>query len=355
MRLDKGIRLSSLIDVLKNCPQPEAIPASVTSRDGFNLVETLAQLDKPYVLPQLVADWPVVQAAKQSDAVLCEYLTKFDNQSVVDTLKLPANEQGRMFYNADMSGFNFTRARMPFRTALETLLNLAEREEPESLYIGSTTVDTCLPSFTQSNPIGLDSLAPLATLWIGNKSRIAAHYDAPDNLICVAAGRRRVTLFPPEQVENLYIGPLHFTPAGQAISMVDFAKPDFEKHPKFKEAIKHALVVELNPGDALFIPSMWWHHIEGLGSLNMLVNFWWRTVPSYIGRSENVLYHALLTLKQLPKAQRKAWKALLDFYVFSENPDRFEHMPPSRQGPLGDIDEKTLRQFKAWLANNLKH
>ena len=154
------------------------------------------------------------------------------------------------------------------------------------------SISTCLPGFLTENPIALDDAEPLATLWIGNKSRIAAHYDAPDNLICVTAGKRKVTLFPPEQVENLYVGPLHITPAGQAVSLVDFHNLDFEKFPRFSQALEHAQTVELLPGDALFIPSMWWHHIEGQQRMNMLVNFWWRDAPAHLGRSENALYHA---------------------------------------------------------------
>ena len=341
-------------DIFKHCAQPEVLPCSQYQPTNVNLVSALTQRDTPCVMPQLVAEWPVVKAAKTSNAALCDYLLKFDQNVVVDALHLPASEHGRMFYNQDMSGFNFSRNRMPFRTVLQTLLEYQKNQDSDSLYVGSTTLETCLPGFLIDNPIYLDELSPLGTLWIGNKSRIAAHYDAPDNLICVAAGKRRVTLFSPEQVENLYIGPLHFTPAGQAISMVDFSHPDFNRYPKFREALKHALVVELSPGDALYIPSMWWHHVEGIEPINMLVNFWWRTLPHYIGRGENVLYHALLTLKQLPKAQRKAWQQLFNFYIFSDDPQRFEHITELKQGPLGNIDEKTLRQFSAWLANNLK-
>ncbi|MEG3766963.1 cupin-like domain-containing protein, partial [Alteromonas sp. 14N.309.X.WAT.G.H12] len=318
--------MSVSTDKLSPCLPVEEYVSAHLHRADFDLADTLSGLTTPCVFRGLVNHWPVVHAAKQSDEKLCAYLSQFDHNALVDTLNLPASEQGRMFYNKAMNGFNFTRTRMPFRQALEHLLALTKQEAPDSLYVGSTTVDTCLPGFQQTNAIGLDGLAPLATLWIGNKSRIAAHYDAPDNLICVTAGKRRVTLFPPEQVENLYIGPLHFTPAGQAISLVDFANPDFDKHPKFKEALKHAQVVELNPGDALYIPSMWWHHIEGLANINMLVNFWWRTIPPYIGRAENVLYHALLTLKQLPQTQRDAWQKLFDFYVFSEDDARFSHI-----------------------------
>lgn len=327
---------------------PTTLPAS------GELVSAMQSWSTPQFMPQLVAHWPLVQAAKQSDAALVDYLLQFDHGSTVDSLHLPHAADGRMFYNHDLSGFNFTRNRMPFAQALKQLLALGQQEKPDSLYVGSTTVDACLPGLLQENPLSLETLDPLGTLWIGNNSRIAAHYDVPDNLICVTAGKRKVTLFPPEQVENLYVGPLHFTPAGQAISLVDFKQPDFERFPRFSEALDAALVVELNPGDALYIPSMWWHHIEGQQSINMLVNFWWRESPAYLGRSENALYHAMLALNQLPQRQRMAWKAMFNHFVFGEDPNRFEHIPTSQQGPLGNVDEATMRQFKAWLANYLK-
>lgn len=327
---------------------PTTLPAS------GELVSAMQSWSIPQFMPQLVAHWPLVQAAKQSDAALVDYLLQFDHGSTVDSLHLPHAADGRMFYNHDLSGFNFTRNRMPFAQALKQLLALGRQEKPDSLYVGSTTVDACLPGLLQENSLSLETLDPLGTLWIGNNSRIAAHYDVPDNLICVTAGKRKVTLFPPEQVENLYVGPLHFTPAGQAISLVDFKQPDFERFPRFARALDAALVVELNPGDALYIPSMWWHHIEGQQSINMLVNFWWRESPAYLGRSENALYHAMLALNQLPQRQRMAWKAMFNHFVFGEEPNRFEHIPTSQQGPLGNVDEATMRQFKAWLANYLK-
>lgn len=324
------------------------------SLNQSTLVATLQSRTEPLLMQGLVQEWPLVKAAKQSNAELVTYLKRFDQGRAVDVLNLPHEYQGRMFYNQNMTGFNFSRTRLGFSQALEALLALSEQPEPDSLYVGSTTVDSVMPGLMDENPIHLDELNPLGTLWIGNKSRIAAHYDAPDNLICVAAGKRKVTLFPPEQVDNLYIGPLHFTPAGQAISMVDFHQPDFERFPRFADALQSALTFELCPGDALYIPSMWWHHIEGVESINMLVNFWWRDVPDFVGRSENALYHALLTIKQLPKTQRQAWQSLFAHFVFSDQQERFNHIPEHQQGPLGDLQEEQVRQFRAWLANNLK-
>ena len=149
------------------------------------------------------------------------------------------------------------------------------------IYVGSTNVDNWLPGFRAENDINLHAQTPLASLWIGNQSRVAAHYDFPTNIACSVAGHRRFTLFPPEQLENLYVGPVDFTPAGQPISTVDFAQPDYAKFPRFKDALRHARVADLEPGDAILVPSMWWHHVEALESVNVLVNYWWRRTFFY--------------------------------------------------------------------------
>ena len=71
---------------------------------------------------------------------------------------------------------------------LDTLVQLATVPRPPALYVGSTTVDTCLPGFRADNDLGFGPRHPLASVWLGNRSRIAAHFDLPDNLACVVAG-----------------------------------------------------------------------------------------------------------------------------------------------------------------------
>ena len=93
----------------------------------------------------------------------------------------------------------------------------------------------------------------------------------------VIGGWRRFTLFPPEQVDNLDVGPLHFTIAGPPVSMVDLLHPDFERYPRFATALEHAVMAELGPGDALFIPPLWWHDVEALDGVNVRMSYWWET------------------------------------------------------------------------------
>jgi hypothetical protein len=236
---------------------------------------------------------------------------------------------------------------------LERFAGLNGAQTDPSYYIGSTSVDLSLPGFRADNDLPLAALKPLVSIWMGNRTRIAAHYDIPDNIACVVAGRRRFTLFPPDQLANLYVGPIDFTPAGQAISLVDFAQPDFERFPLFAEAMDKALVAELEPGDALFIPSLWWHHVEALDTVNVLVNYWWAAGPALAGTPMDVLIHALLNIKALPAEQKKNWRSIFDHYIFDEPADAFAHIPPDSLGILADLDEATAKQLRAMLLAKL--
>ena len=214
-------------------------------------------------------------------------------------------------------------------------------------------MDTFLPGFRGHNDLALGDEDALASIWIGNRTRIAAHQDVPDNIACVVAGRRRVTLFPPDQLRNLYIGPLDFTPAGQAISLVDFAAPDLERFPRFAEAMRHAQVAELGPGDAVFIPSMWWHHMEGLDAFNALVNYWWRDAPGWMDTPMNVLMYALMTLRDLPAHERETWREVFRHYVFEADADTAGHIPDTARRVLSPLDEDRARELRARLLKRI--
>ncbi len=309
--------------------------------------------DEPLVLRGLARDWPAVRHGLESADRLIDYLQEFDSNNVVTALFAPAEAGGRIFYNEDMTAFNFEYRRMALREAMEQVRSHVDLPSPPSLYIGSTNVDHWLPGFREQNDLPIRHLEPLASIWIGNRSRVSAHYDFPSNIACVVAGRRRVILFPPEQLPNLYVGPLDFTPAGQPISLVDFHAPDYERFPKFREAVRTAQMAELEPGDAIIVPSMWWHHMEALDTFNVLVNYWWRTSPSYMGPPLSALQHAMLGLRDLPGAQREQWRALFDYYVFNPDPEHFEHIPEVARGVLGPIDEQTARQIRKMLRDKL--
>ena len=325
----------------------------LTGIDSRAMPDSVLQSTEPLVLRGLVSHWPLVRAARESAQAASNYLRGFYRDATVGAMLGGPEIEGRFFYNEDLSGFNFKPVKIRLDAVLDEIARHAASEHPPSIYVGSTTIDAALPGLRASNDVDLGARNALASIWIGNRTRIAAHHDLPDNLACVAAGHRRFTLVPPEQLENLYVGPLDLTPAGQAISLVDFARPDYRRFPRFGEALKAARVAELGPGDAILIPSMWWHHIEALDAFNVLVNYWWRSSPSYMGPPLSVLQHAILGLRDLPAAQRRQWQELFDFYVFNPEPGNFEHIPQAARGVLNPIDEPNARQIRKMLRDKL--
>lgn len=318
-----------------------------------NLSDEVLFSEQPLILKGLVSDWPLVKAAKQSADAAADYLRQFYKGKPVTVSFGPPEIKGRIFYNQDLSGFNFEMKRTQLDEFLSELKKHRDDESPPVHYVGSTTVDYVLPGLRAENDLALEHFNPLVSIWLGNQTCIAAHYDVPDNIACVAVGKRRFTLFPPDQLENLYVGPLDFAPAGQAISMVDLRNPDFDRYPKFRRALQHAEVAVMEPGDALFVPSMWWHHVEGLDAFNVLVNYWWRSTPAFMGNPLDVLNHAFLSIRDLPAAQRDAWKRIFEHYVFAPNDDVVAHIPKDSRGVLSPIDDASARKLRALLLKQL--
>lgn len=309
--------------------------------------------DEPVRLVELVRDWPAVRQCGGGLAPATRYLSRFQSNAPLTVYVGDASIDGRFFYDDDCTGFNFLSGKATLGQVLERLAEPGRDASLSTIYVGSTPVDQWLPGFRAENDVRVPGDDALASFWLGNRTRISAHYDFPDNLACVIAGERRVTLFPPDQVGNLYVGPVDRTPSGQAISMVDLAHPDPDRFPKFEEAARHARTAWLTPGDALFIPSMWWHHVEATAPFNLLVNYWWCTSPAALGSPSDALLHAMLALRDLPERQREAWRGLFDHYVFEADEDVHAHIPEPGKGYLAALDEATARRLRADLRNRL--
>ena len=320
---------------------------------GQHVLEMVAQSDEPFVLRGLAAGWQVVQKAKESNAELIRYLRDCAADVPVRACMGAAANKGRVFYNDDLSSMNFEQVETRLSAVLDDLERCENDTDPPTIYMGSTETSYCLPGFAANNRLDLPDIQPTVRIWLGNRHRVAAHYDVLENIAVVAGGRRRFILFPPEQIANLYVGPIEFTPAGQPVSMVDFEAPDFKRFPRFADALKHARTAVLEPGDAVYIPSMWWHHVEGLESLNILVNHWWLPIPVYLGAPLDALLHAILSIRELPAAQRKAWRVFFDHYIFDAGEQVAEHIPAGRRGALDPLDENAARRIRMLLRNKL--
>lgn len=270
----------------------------------------------PVVLKGLAQDWPALSLWGQPDylysvcgaerAVLCE-----------------RNERGRLFSygSADAS------VTLPLREVLSTYR--ADGPAAERLYMAQTPIDELQPRLREdivvppycgvtapadwSKPASLlAAMLPLRPppdvyLWLGHTTSVSPlHFDTKNNLLTQIVGDKRVCLFPPECSSALYAphgGSSNQSQLG-SIGLIDLrldaaaADDDVanstpsaahtsvrDTFPRFvDEALPKMVVCELGPGDALYIPSGWWHHVQAIappldaksrGGCVLSVNFWW--------------------------------------------------------------------------------
>jgi hypothetical protein len=310
---------------------------------------------EPAVFRGLVADWPVVRAASDGPEALAEMLRIAATDEPFQAWFAPPEVEGRFNYNADFSGFNFERKLATVDQLIELLLRQRGHSKPYSMYAGGIPIRKHLPALVPNIPVTMLDMRrdTLISLWLGNRTHTATHWDQSSNLACVVAGRRRFTLFPPEQLKNLYVGPLEFTLAGQPISLVDIDTPDLSNYPLFRDALKTARRAELGPGDALYIPAMWWHDVLSLEDFGTLINFWWREGEPPLFTPLNALYHAVLTMRNLPPKELAAWRAHFDHYIFGKNGDPAGHLPEQARGILGKRTPDLIARLKKLLIDAL--
>ncbi|KRA66132.1 hypothetical protein ASD79_02295 [Caulobacter sp. Root655] len=304
---------------------------------------------QPAILKGLVTDWPAVAAGRRSDEALVAYLGGLDTGAPVTVLSGGAEIDGRFFYSDDLGGLNFQRDEMPLARVLGALLELRPVARPPAIAVQSTPTTGQLPGFAEANRLALVDPKVGPRIWIGNAITTATHFDMSHNIACAVAGRRRFTLFPPDQLKNLYLGPFDFTPAGPPVSMVDLARPDLDRYPNFPSALAAAQVAELEPGDAIYIPYCWFHNVESLDPFTVLINYWWNEAPALLSPPLVALVHALASVRGLPPGEREVWRGMFDHFVFQTNGDPMAHIPPDKRGSLGEMTPERLASLRAVL------
>lgn len=332
-------------------PPPKPV-AEVDSVDFGHFHAEIRSAAQPVVMRGLVTDWPAVAAARQGDRAFVDYLAGCPTKRPVTAIAASPSENGWFFYNRDFTALNFVSANGSLTDFLTDLLCARDVESPPALAVQSELIPEVIPAFGEANRLDLlPKVQP--RIWIGNRIRVATHYDLKENVACNVAGRRRFTLFPPEQLANLYPGPFELTPAGTPVSMVDPTSPDIERYPRFSEAWQHASQATLEPGDALYIPYMWWHGVDSLEPVSVLVNYWWADVPDGVGGPYDALLHTMLAYRHLPPPQREVWRRIIGHYVFEENGDPAAHLPVHARGIMGSPGPQLFETMRTMLRQAL--
>lgn len=143
-------------------------------------------------------------------------------------------------------------------------------------------------------------------------TQLWTHYDVMDNLLIQVVGEKRVVLYSPTEVGNLYLN-------GDKSEVLDIDNPDTSRFPNFMKAHRHEGI--LKPGDILFIPALWFHNVI-YKDFGVAVNVFWKHLDDSFydqrdaygnkdhvpySRAQQILDRALKALEELPEDYR-------DFY-----------------------------------------
>jgi len=330
-------------------PLAEIDADSLGSPDSF--LRLVAPPCRPTVIRGLVADWPVTRAALARREELAAYLARFPSAAPLEMFVGDPAISGRYFYAEDMATFNFERCQTTLAGAMSAIL--ARDAGDPSVYVGSAPVDLHLPGFADENRLACLDPALGARIWLGSASTVSCHYDTLDNLACVIAGQRRFTLYPPEAIANLYVGPIDHTMAGQPVSLAVGAA-DPAAFPRFAEVADQAIIVDLSPGDALYLPKLWWHQVQSTQPVNGLVNYWWDAFAVGPDAPYTALLLAMIAVAERPLPERRAWRAFFDHYAFRTSRHPLEHLPPERHGILGPLRPRNYGAIRAHVMRMLR-
>jgi len=341
-------------------PSIEALDGSAPAKtrewrdvDAATLQNEIIARDKPAVIKGLVAPWPIVRASAQSPQALLDYIRTRDLTRPVKIMVGRPDINGLYFYRDDMTGLNFEHALQPFHAAFASILGYMDHPAPPAIYSGAVSVTENFRDIARENSLDVLSRPADARLWLGNAVTAATHYDNMDGINCIIAGRKRFTFFPPDQLPNLYVGPLDLSPGGQPTSMVKMSSPDLQRYPRFAQALAHAEIADLEPGDAVFVPRLWWHNVESLEPLNLSMNYWWFEGTRGGAEPFSALAHALLAITPLSAIDRERWRQMFDHYVFRTDGDPVPYLPQDRRGILGPLFPSLVGYMRAQLIRSL--
>ena len=320
--------------------------------------ESLIQKNEPVILKDVLSETPLVKSSQKSDKSAMDHLLSKYNDRPVLTYTVAPDAKGRFFYNQDITGINFKTDYLTLETFFDRLNDEIQAATGQSFYIGSAHVADHFPSLLEDDGLRLEGELfekhpPRIGVWMGNRTTAATHFDVSNNVAACLVGHRRFTLFPPSQVENLYPGPLEPTPGGQVVSMFNLNDPDFDTYPRMKMALEKVQIAEISPGDILVYPALWWHQVEALDDFNVMVNYWWNSVPSYVDDPMTTLLHGLVSLRDRPDNEKQAWRHFFDYYIFGDANKAGNHLPEHSRGMLAPLDDAQARRLRSKILKKM--
>lgn len=258
-------KLESVLSVRQKLRDLTAIGSEVEVRDGVSGTEFLEEYysaNLPVVLTDLTQDWPAVErwtpdylasviGAEPVEVMIGrEEDAEFEINSARHLSTMPFDEYVRYVSGSEWSNDRYLVANNHFL------------ERPAAAPLWS---DFCVDQ-RYFNPARASGTV---FLWFGPGGTITPlHHDVVNVMLVQVYGRKLVRLISPLETHCVYndVG---------VFSKVDMTAPDQDAFPRFTQVRPFHVLLE--PGQALFIPVGWWHHVTALDTSMSLsfTNFHW--------------------------------------------------------------------------------
>lgn len=145
------------------------------------------------------------------------------------------------------------------------------RKDPSDIYQSFPEIlgDFSLPEWFPYN-FPMDPKYFSSVFRIGSKDmQLWTHYDMMDNILCHMYGTKHVTLWNPNLAHRMY---LH----GSTSEVIHIDTENVDKYPLFP--YNQSISCTLQPGDLLYIPSLWFHNIHAENPC-ISINLFWKDLP----------------------------------------------------------------------------
>ena len=216
------------------------------SRQAF--LDNYYALNRPVVMTGAMDDWPAMTRWTAK-----ELKSRFGDRVV----SVQANRDNDANYEVNSAKL---RSEMTFGEFVDITETMGETN---NYYITANNAETNsetlkdlwkdiipFPEYLRDDP------ANRGFFWFGPKGTVTPlHHDLTNNFMAQVRGRKLVRLVAPYELQNLYNNRHCYT-------AVNLDKIDYDRFPLFRNVT--VIDVEIGPGDLLFLPVGWWHHVRGL-------------------------------------------------------------------------------------------
>jgi ribosomal protein L16 Arg81 hydroxylase len=247
-------KIESVLTMQEKMRRLAPVTLGIDRRSGLSGEEFLEEYysrNRPVLMSDVCDRWPA--QSKWSFGYLADTLGRADVEVMADRDSDPRYE-----VNSDrhrrMMPFNEYVAKMETTGSSNDLYLVANNKLLASPVAQALWDDFELdPRFLGPDPTHTQSF-----LWLGPAGTITPlHHDTINVLFNQIRGRKRVLIIPALSTHRVYNRVAVY-------SEVDPVAPDLEKYPLFGDAPQ--VTIEVGPGDTLFIPAGWWHHVVALES-----------------------------------------------------------------------------------------